>query len=105
MTSISLDWQTSINYQTLHVKVAQLSTSTCGLDFCCKYSQALVGDREDHAVSRLPLLLHLSVELLIQRFTSVCWSAALWLDWVGEFAGRKTRADRWLICINSKQCQ
>lgn len=48
-----------------------------GSDFYQRYSQALVGDREDHAVGRFPLLLHLSVELLIHGFTSVCWSG-LW---------------------------
>lgn len=42
-----------------------------------EYSQAPVGDREDHAVGQLPLLLHLSVELLIQGFTSVGWGAAV----------------------------
>lgn len=49
-----------------------------------KYSQALFGNRENHAVGWLPLLLHLSVELLIQRFTSVCWSATLWFGWKFE---------------------
>lgn len=57
------------------------ATQTLWLNCCFQYSQALVGDREDHTVSWLPLLLHLSVELLIQGFTSVCWSAALWLGW------------------------
>lgn len=48
--------------------------------FTLLYSQGAVGNGDDHAVSRLSLLLHLSIELLIQGFPSVC-CGALRLGW------------------------